>query len=157
MLCLLPFVKESPRWLAYKGRLDQAQANLAWVRKRNIDDPAVIEEFNEICAALQEEKDNTSGASWSETMKPGNRIRMFISFAMFFLQQWSGQNSINYYAPTIFESIGIKGTTNGLLTSGIYGIVKIIATSAFILLGIERIGRKWALGFGALGMSLFLW
>jgi hypothetical protein len=157
MLLLLPFIKESPRWLAAQGRMDQALANLAWIRKRNIDDPAVVEEFNEVCAALQEEKDNTAGASWSETMKPGNRIRMFIAFAMFFLQQWSGQNSVNYYAPDIFRSIGLVGTKTGLLSSGIYGIVKIVATTAFILLGIERIGRRYALLFGALGMSFFLW
>ena len=93
MLMLLPFIKESPRWLVSKGRTDQALANLAWVRKRNIDDAFVIAEFNAICASIQEEKDNNAGASWSETTKPGNRIRMFVAFAMFFLQQWSGQNS----------------------------------------------------------------
>lgn len=181
MLLLLPFMRESPRWLAYRGRIDEALANLAWTRKRNIDDPAVVEEFNEICAAIREEKENMSGASWSLALKPGNRIRMFIAFAVFFLQQWSGQNSINYYvrsarpfssarrvadlsrsppllkAPTIFKSIGITGVSTGLLSSGIYGIVKIVATSCFIFLGIEKIGRKWALGFGACGMSLFLW
>jgi hypothetical protein len=97
MLVLLPLIKESPRWLADKGRLDEALANLAWVRKRNIDDPYVVDEFNEICAAIDEEKANTSGTSWKDTAKPGNRIRMFIAFAVFFLQQWSGQNSINYY------------------------------------------------------------
>ena len=60
-------------------------------------------------------------------------------------------------APDIFRSIGLVGTRTGLLSSGIYGIVKIVATTAFILLGIEKIGRRYALMFGALGMSLFLW
>jgi hypothetical protein len=49
---------------------------------------------------------------------------------MFFLQQWGGQNSISYYAPQIFKSIGLTGTSVGLLASGIYGIVKIFATGA---------------------------
>lgn len=40
--------------------------------------------------------------------------------------------------PTIFRSIGITGTNTGLLASGIYGIVKIVATAAFIWWGIER-------------------
>ena len=61
------------------------------------------------------------------------------------------------YAPQIFAQIGLTGTSVGLLASGIYGIVKIVATSIFIFVGIERIGRKKALGFGGLGMSLFLW
>jgi hypothetical protein len=59
-------------------------------------------------------------------------------------------------APQIFKTIGLTGTSVGLLASGIYGIVKIVATSVFIFLGIEKIGRKKALGFGGLGMSLFL-
>jgi hypothetical protein len=105
MLLLLPFMRESPRWLAYRGRIDEALANLAWTRKRNIDDPAVVEEFNEICAAIQEDKENMTGASWSLALKPGNRIRMFIAFAMFFLQQWSGQNSINYYVRSLARFI----------------------------------------------------
>lgn len=85
------------------------------------------------------------------------RIRTFIAFAMFFLQQWAGQNSISYYAPQIFSSIGLQGVSVGLLASGIYGLVKIVATSLFIFVGIERTGRSAALGWGGLGMSLFLW
>jgi hypothetical protein len=85
------------------------------------------------------------------------RIRTFIAFTMFFLQQWAGQNSISYYAPQIFASIGLKGVSVGLLASGIYGLVKIVSTSIFIFVGIERTGRSAALGWGGLGMSLFLW
>ncbi|CED83916.1 sugar transporter [Phaffia rhodozyma] len=157
MLILLPLIKESPRWLILKGRNDEALANLAWVRKRGIEDPRVVAEFDENVAAITEELAVTSGASYNELLKKGMKIRVFIAFACFFLQQWSGQNSISYYAPTIFQSIGLRGTSVSLLASGIYGIVKIFSTSLFIFVGIERVGRKWSLAFGALGMSLFLW
>lgn len=138
------------RWLIFKGREEEGLANLAWTRKRNVDDPQVLEEFYEITAAIQEERETTAGASFGECIKPGNRTRFMIAFTMyvppangpvmiirylalrthcccsavsvsrFMLQQWSGQNSISYYAPLIFKSIGITGTSTGLLTSGIY-------------------------------------
>jgi type IV secretory pathway TrbL component len=116
-----------------------------------------MEEYNEILAAQQEEMDTRSGASWGELLKPGMRIRTFIAFFTFFLQQWAGQNSISYYAPQIFKSIGLTGTSVGLLASGIYGIVKIISTAIFVAVGIEKVGRSKALGFAGLGMSTFLW
>ena len=75
----------------------------------------------------------------------------------FTFQQWSGQNSINYYAPDIFKSIGITGASTSLLASGIYGIVKIVATAIFIFFGIERFGRRWSLCIGLALMSMFLW
>jgi hypothetical protein len=150
---------------------------MAWARKRSPHDTAIVAEIAEITAAIKEEREATEGASWREMLQSefplakreagmltdpfgfaeGNRKRFFIAFFMFFLQQWSGQNSISYYAPTIFKSIGLKGTTTGLFASGIYGIVKIVATSIFVFLGIERIGRSKSLGFGGAGMSLFLW
>jgi len=64
---------------------------------------------------------------------------------------------INYYAPDIFKSIGITGASTSLLASGIYGIVKIVATAIFIFFGIERFGRRWSLVIGLSLMSMFLW
>ena len=55
---------------------------------------------------------------------------------------------INYYAPEIFNSIGIKGTKASLLASGVYGLVKIVATALFMAFGVERAGRKKYFVFG---------
>jgi MFS family permease len=66
-------------------------------------------------------------------------------------------SSISYYAPTIFKSIGITGSSTSLLASGIYGIVKIITTAIFVAFGIERFGRKIPLLAGVALMSMFLW
>ncbi|GMK56155.1 hypothetical protein CspeluHIS016_0212110 [Cutaneotrichosporon spelunceum] len=157
MIILLPFLKESPRWLALKHRDGEALANLAWVRKLPESDPSVCLEMAEITAAIREAEAIKKGASWREIFVKGNRARFVIAFVIFTLQQWSGQNSISYYAPIIFSSIGIKGTHTTLLTSGIYGIVKIVATSIFIFFGVERFGRKKPLLVGIALMSVFLW
>ena len=158
MFLLLPLLKESPRWLATKHRDDQALRNLAWIRKTSEDDPDTVLEFAEIVAAIKEEEANAAGSFIRELRAPGNPIRFFIAFLIFTLQQWSGQNSINYYAPTIFQSIGITGNNTSLLASGIYGIVKIVATAIFVFFGIERFGRRWSLtvGLGLMAMFLFI-
>lgn len=82
MMCVVPFMKESPRWLAKKHRNDQALADLAWLRKTPIDDVDTQTEFSEIVAAVEEEDAAAEGRSWTEVFKKGNRIRFIIAIVM---------------------------------------------------------------------------
>jgi hypothetical protein len=94
MFFILPFIKESPRWLASKGRNAEGLKNLAWVRLRPEDDYRVQGEYAEIVAAVDAEKEATAGVSWyKELTVKGKPIRFFIAITMFICQQWSGQNS----------------------------------------------------------------
>lgn len=149
------FTKESPRWLARKGRNDEALANLAYLRHTDPTDSTTLEEFAEIRASIDQETEATAGFSYKEALLPGNRIRFFIGFMIMTCQQWSGQNIVGYYAPTIFESIGIAKTNASLFASGIYGIVKTVCTAIYLIIGIEQVGRKWSLGLGGLWMGLW--
>ncbi|KAF8649919.1 hypothetical protein AX16_005476 [Volvariella volvacea WC 439] len=147
-------VKESPRWLASVGRTEEALVNLAYLRRQSVHSESVVSEMAEIEAAINEEKEARKGLGWKEAFfGKGNFIRFVIAFVIFLLQQWAGQNSVNYYAPQIFESIGYTGTTNSLLASGIYGIIKVVATAIFIFFGVETLGRKLSLLISALGMG----
>lgn len=116
MLMLLPFCRESPRWQVSKGRQEEALNNLAWstpagshlfnvlmltrftVRKRSPEDPVVVAELAEIIATHEEATAAKSSFRLCDAILPGNRLRFFLAFFIFFCQQWSGQNSINYYA-----------------------------------------------------------
>lgn len=64
------------------------------------------------------------------------------------------QNSIGYYAPQIFSAIGLGDTNVTLLASGVYGIVKVVATTLFLFIGIEQFGRKRSL-IGLLHFSIW--
>ncbi len=44
-----------------------------------------------------------------------------------FFQQWTGVNAILYYAPTIFQDLGLTGSTTSLLATGVVGIVSVIS------------------------------
>ncbi|KAF8915700.1 general substrate transporter [Mucidula mucida] len=147
-------IKESPRWLASVGRKEDALNNLAYLRRRSIHDEVVLHEIAEIEAAIEEERIAREGLGIKEAFfGKGNFIRFVIAFVIFLLQQWSGQNSVNYYAPQIFASIGYTGTKNSLLASGIYGVVKVVATAIFIFFGVEYLGRKLSLIISAFGMG----
>jgi MFS family permease len=80
MFMLLPFLKESPRWLATKHRDEQALKNLAWIRKLPENDPIVQFEFAEITAAIRAEEAATQGASWREIGAKGNPVRFLIAW-----------------------------------------------------------------------------
>ncbi|TBU21731.1 general substrate transporter [Dichomitus squalens] len=148
-------VKESPRWLASKGRIDEAITNLAYLRKQDVDDEEVRAEMAEIEAAIQEEREARKGLGLREAFfGKGNFIRFVIAVVIFILQQWGGQNSVNYYAPQIFTSIGYTGTSNSLLASGIYGIVKVVATALFVFLLVDSLGRKLSLFISSMGMGI---
>ena len=108
----------------------------------------------EIDAAIEEERVAREGLGLREAfLGKGNFIRFVIAFVIFLLQQWSGQNSVNYYAPQIFASIGYTGTKNSLLASGIYGVIKVVATAIFIFFGVEWLGRKLSFIISAFGMG----
>ncbi|KAI0681844.1 general substrate transporter [Earliella scabrosa] len=148
-------VKESPRWLASKGRNDEALANLAYLRRLPPDDHSVRAEMAEIEAALAEEREARKGLGAKEAfLGKGNFIRFVIAIVIFILQQWSGQNSVGYYAPQIFKSIGYTGTSNSLLASGIYGIMKVVATAVFVFFLVDSLGRKLSLFISGMGMGI---
>jgi len=151
----LLFTRESPRWLVMRGRAPEGLANLAFLRRQSPNDPELVAEFAEIEAAVREERDARQGLGLKEAFfAPGNGIRFVIAFFMFLFQQFSGQNSVNYYAPQIFQSIGYSKTGASLLASGVYGVVKLVATSIFIFFVVDLGGRRWSLFVSSLGMGI---
>lgn len=156
MLAGLFFLKESPRWLAKNDRHDAALESLAYIRCTDTHDPEVIQELAEIRASIEEEFLATEGVTWKECFKPGTRGRFAGAFTIMLCQQFSGTNSIGYYAPQIFESIGISSSNSSLFATGIYGTVKVIATGIFLIVGIEKLGRKIPLVAGAWWMAAMM-
>lgn len=154
MVLGLLIVKESPRWLTSVGRNDEAIENLAFIRREHINSAAVRAEMAEIEAAIKEERVARKDLGIKEAfLGKGNFVRFLIAFFIFFLQQFCGQNSVSYYAPTIFQSIGYTGTSVSLLASGIYGVVKVTATAFFIFFAVESLGRRLSLFISAIGMG----
>jgi len=62
LMCGLPFLPRSPRWLAKVGRTEEAILVLASIQARgNVDDPLVIAEWEEIWTVLAAERESSPG------------------------------------------------------------------------------------------------
>ncbi|EPQ52582.1 sugar transporter [Gloeophyllum trabeum ATCC 11539] len=158
-IVLMLFQPESPRWLVEHGKYDRAARSLAFAAGKAIDDPAVQATLAEIQADFAgKPRDSVwkqfrmMGESWTTA------LRCFIPSLVMFFQQWTGTNAINYYSPEIFAALGISGTTSGLLATGVYGIVKVIAVGLVCTFAVEGMGRKRCLIYGGLGQGvMMLW
>jgi MFS family permease len=104
-------------------------------------------ELEEMSEQLEHERRLIGGASFMDLQRemwtiPTNRKRALISIGLMVCQQMTGTNAINYYAPTIFANLGIKGPQTGLFATGIYGIVKVVACATFLLFAADSLGRS---------------
>jgi hypothetical protein len=99
-----------------------------------------LHELAEIRAVVDEELHLTEGVTWKECLQPGVRYRFIIGFVIMLCQQFSGTNSIGYYAPQIFQTVGVPKTNASLFATGVYGTVEVVATGLFLILGIGRFG-----------------
>ncbi|KAF8906683.1 hypothetical protein CPB85DRAFT_1436811 [Mucidula mucida] len=139
-------IQKSFRELRSKGRIEQADKNLSIVRNLEASHPYLVEENRMTDAQLAAEAEKTHGGSITARLReiflPGIRNRLFLCFMLFLFQNGTGINAINYYSPTVFKSIGITGTSTLLFTTGIFGIVKNIATLIWLLFLIDRFGRR---------------
>ncbi|KAI1864068.1 uncharacterized protein JN550_009088 [Neoarthrinium moseri] len=159
LLVLMILSNESPRYLARKDRWEEARRVLKSVRQLPDGHQYLEEEIQEISDQLTYERQLFGDANLMTLLKemfltPTNRKRALLSIFLMIWQQMTGTNAINTYAPTIFENLGIKGTSNQLFSTGIYGIVKVLACIAFLLFMADSLGRRRSLLASSVGQSL---
>ncbi|KAF2451082.1 MFS quinate transporter-like protein QutD [Karstenula rhodostoma CBS 690.94] len=150
---------ESPRWLARGDKFDAAERILTTVRGLPSSHPYIQHEMGEIRAQVEERSTNhlSKSAQFKKLFQRGTRNRMGIGLALMFLQSFTGVNIITYYAPRIFETLGISGTSLKLFSTGFYGIAKTLGMITFTVIIVEKVGRRKGLIWGAALGCIPMW
>lgn len=139
-LVLLFFLPQSPRWLAGRGRMDEALAALTRVGGADF----ARTELEQIQAALSEES-----GRFSELFAPGTRYALLIGLLLAFFNNWTGWSVMGGYIPMLFEASGIQDRAVSFLqfavTYGFMGGVTLVACWT-----VDRVGRRplWLIASG---------
>lgn len=144
---LLFFISQSPRWLVMVGKTDEAKDVISSLNPgENID-----KELEEINKSINGEIVHTS--FFVLFKRPFLKL-VLIGLTLGMFGALTGVNTITYYAPTIFQSAGFSNDSAFFQTVCI-GAINLLFTIIGMSL-IDKIGRKFLLMAGAIGMSFFL-
>jgi sugar porter (SP) family MFS transporter len=140
------FIPDSPRWLAGRGKLDEARAVLKKIRN-----PDQIEsELKDIQGSVSQQR-----ADWSELFSKFLRPAMVVGIGLAIAQQITGINTVIYYAPTIFKFAGLSSASAAILASVGVGVINVVFTVVAMQL-IDRAGRRPLLLISLAGMAVSL-
>ncbi|MEM8525766.1 MAG: MFS transporter [Bacteroidota bacterium] len=134
---LLLSIPASPRWLVLKGRMAEARKVLA----KLLPADKIDAEINNMQQSLSQKNDKLAFTEQLKSLfSPSLRKAVIIGFTFAVVQQVTGINAILFYAPTVFEQLGL-GTDAAFMQAVWVGICSIIFTVLALLL-IDRIGRR---------------
>ncbi|MGB8591523.1 MAG: sugar porter family MFS transporter [Candidatus Acidiferrales bacterium] len=142
----LLFLPESPRWLMSRSLGDQARALLERIREST----DVEKELTEIAASLNQQE-----GSWRELLGASLRPALIVGIGLAVFQQFTGINTVIYYAPTIFQFAGLHSASAAILATVGVGVVNVLLTIVALRL-LDRVGRRPLLLYGLVGMIISL-
>jgi sugar porter (SP) family MFS transporter len=152
--CLVPFLPESPRYLAKTGELSLAINNLAALRGMHQDDPELQQEMRDIEYIVEVEQ--REEGTWNDVFKDGGvsgSTRVLIACVANALQQLTGSNVMSSFGPYIFQkSIGMTRHQALLVSGGLQ--VFFFVSSIIPWFIIDRVGRRRLFLFGSSGLAL---
>ncbi|RDW85701.1 hypothetical protein BP5796_04026 [Coleophoma crateriformis] len=118
ILCIviLPFIPESPRWLAYENRKNEALEVVALTYANgDATDPIVLVAFKEIVDTIDFEKNVGETLSLKQMIKtPNARKRVTIACSLAVFSTLAGNIIVSYYLGTMLTNAGITSTTTQL-------------------------------------------
>ena len=133
-------VPESPSWLVKKGRIEQAARQL-----RRSAEPAEVE------GMLSELATTDTNEKPAPLFSFGKRV-VLCGIALCVFQQLVGINTVLYYGPWIFQTMGYH-TDAAFLGTLVACMVNFMSTMIVVLV-VDKVGRKPLLIFGGLTMGV---
>jgi sugar porter (SP) family MFS transporter len=145
-LFLLFFIQRSPRWLVKTGRTDEAREALK--RVNNLTDP------DELITEIKDSLNSEVLSHYSVLFHKPYLKLVLVGIGVGMFNQLSGINIVNYYSTDIFREAGFSGES-AFSQTVLIGLVNLVFTIVGMAL-IDRLGRKFLLYTGGIGMPVFL-
>ncbi|WNJ20569.1 MFS transporter [Pontibacter sp. G13] len=150
---LLFMIPESPAWLLFRNRKAEAESTLSKLYPKE----AIAAQIQGILASIEQHAEKRSLISQlKELFGKGMRPIFIVAITIAIAQQATGINAVLFYAPTLFEQMGLG--TDAAFTQAIWiGVISVIATSCSLFI-IDRFGRRpmtiWGMVWIVLSLSL---
>ncbi|MEM9326581.1 MAG: MFS transporter [Bacteroidota bacterium] len=134
---LLLIVPESPSWLLLRGRNKEARTIL----QRILPQEEIEPHMEEMQGSLrQSNEDRSIRAQLAEIFSRPMRVTLIIAMTLAIAQQTTGINAVLFYAPSVFEQLGI-GTDAAFQQAIWIGLSSLVFTALSLVL-VDRFGRK---------------
>jgi sugar porter (SP) family MFS transporter len=143
---LLFFVGRSPRWLVKKGLYDEARVVIAQTNSSS-DNTRLLED-------IKKSINNDVVEHFKYLFKKPFLRLVIIGILIGMFNQFTGIAIIMIYSSDIFRAAGF-GTESAILQTVIVGLTNLTFT-ILAMAFIDRIGRKFMLLLGSVGMTIFL-
>ena len=142
------FMTDTPRWLAGKGRWDEASAAMSHTAGADTKGELKL---------IRERIEQEERSSWKELFRKGVWLALVGAVGLAVLQQFVGINTIIYYAPIVagYSGFGGSGGNASLIGAVVVGVVNVLSTVVAIFL-VDRLGRRRLLLGGTTGIVLTL-
>jgi len=142
----ISFMPDTPRWYVLRGNFDKAKETLLKLQP----DVDVENEIQKIKSLVFEknEKEKFKFKKWMI-------FPLIVGVGGMFVQQWTGINTIIYYAPTILQQAGFSDNLGAICATIGIGVVNFLMTFVAIF-STDKLGRKPLLYIGLVGMGICL-
>ncbi|KAI9032786.1 general substrate transporter [Phycomyces nitens] len=150
MLAGLWAIPESPRWLIYRERFNEAKYILEQLRDNSDGGMDVRMEYTGIVQDVTFDKIYTKNpyTALFQTGTTNYKKRTFLGIGIHALTQLTGINALLYYLPDVLEAAGIKYRHTALIGNCVGGSVSFLATIPLFFY-IDRVDRRLIMTLGA--------
>ncbi|RMJ15209.1 hypothetical protein CDV36_005138 [Fusarium kuroshium] len=152
IICLLFFTPNSPRWLIFNDRYEEALKVLRSVRRKQDVDNGLPE--LELASMREEgQAGRREKGPWKDLVNRENRRRTGIACAIMTFQQLTGVTFSSSYGPTFYRSVGLSDM------AFIYAVVNnatSVVTAMMAMVFLDMFGRRTLVIHGGWSQGAFL-